>query len=375
MQPKFVQIGQYLSSLLNPFTINNYSVEDSFEAAKHIKAIPSKLFSEGYKFISFDVTSLFINVPLKRTVNIILNRIYVDKVIPATLQTGTMKKLILDACTKTVFSFNSKFYKQINGVSMGSPFWPVLANIIMTELESTIVKELVDKSLVKLYMRYVNDTLLLVKDKDINYIQKRLNSFDKNIKFTVDTFRNGNIHFLDIKVNKNHTDIYYKDTHIGQYASFHSQTPWCLKTAWIKALFHRANKICSSKQAFKQQIDHIKMLMSWNAYPKYVHNSIINRLKSNVNRNDNINNNKDDGKVIWINLPYLRMKVEQQTNSLIRKLKRSFKENVKFKMVYKTNKLSMFCNNKDSISVEQKSNVIYRITCPGCFQIYVGVTD
>ena len=101
----------------------------------------------------------------------------------------------------------------------------------MTELESTIVKELVDKSLVKLYMRYAADTLLLVKDKDINYIHKRLNSFDKNIKFTVDTFQNSNAHFLDIKVNKNHTDIYYKDTHTGQYTSFHSQTPWCLKTA------------------------------------------------------------------------------------------------------------------------------------------------
>ena len=74
-----------------------------------------------------------------------------------------MKKLILDACTKTVFSFNSKFYKQIDGVSMGSPLGPVLANIIMAEFESTTVKELVDKSLVKLYMRYANDTLLLVK--------------------------------------------------------------------------------------------------------------------------------------------------------------------------------------------------------------------
>ena len=37
--------------------------------------------------------------------------------------------------------------------------------------------------------------------------------------------------------------------------------------------------------------------MSCNAYLKYVCNSIINRLKSNVNRNGNINNNKDDRKL------------------------------------------------------------------------------
>ena len=35
----------------------------------------------------------------------------------------------------------------------------------------------------------------------------------------------------------------------------------------------------------------------------------------------------------------------------------------------------MFCNTKDSISAEQKSNVIYGITCPACFQKYVGKTD
>ena len=59
--------------------------------------------------------------------------------------------------------------------------------------------------------------------------------------------------------------------------------------------------------------------------PKYVRNSIINRLKSNANRNDNINNNKDDRNVIWMNLSYLGKEAEQLTNSLIRKLKRSFK--------------------------------------------------
>ena len=36
-----------------------------------------------------------------------------------------MKKLILDGCTKTAFSFNRAFYKHIDGVSMGSPLGPV----------------------------------------------------------------------------------------------------------------------------------------------------------------------------------------------------------------------------------------------------------
>ena len=112
---------------------------------------------------------------------------------------------------------------------MVSPLGPVLLNIIMTELEKIIVKDLVDKSLIKVFMSYVDDALLLVKEKDVELIHKRLNSFDKNIKFTIDlqiyNFVDGNIHFLDIQIDKNHTSIYYKPTHIGQYTHFYSQTP------------------------------------------------------------------------------------------------------------------------------------------------------
>ena len=42
-----------------------------------------------------------------------------------------------------------------------------IANIIMTELQNIIVKDLVDKSLTKLYIRYVDDTLLFVSENDI----------------------------------------------------------------------------------------------------------------------------------------------------------------------------------------------------------------
>ena len=86
-------------SLLNTVTINHYSVNDHFEEAKSIQAIATELFNQGYKFISSDVISFFTNVRLKRTVKIILKRIFVDE---ATLRKRKMKKLILDAFTKTV---------------------------------------------------------------------------------------------------------------------------------------------------------------------------------------------------------------------------------------------------------------------------------
>ena len=130
---------------------------------------------------------------------------------------------------------------------MGSSLGPVLANFIMTELEKIFVKDLVDNSLIKVYMRYVDDTLLLVKERHIKLIHEHLNSSDKNIKFTIDA----NIHFLDIQIDKNHTSMYYKATHTGQYTHFHSQTPWHIKTQ-IQVLFHRAKRICSTNAAFSE---------------------------------------------------------------------------------------------------------------------------
>ena len=65
-------VGKYLASLLNPLTINEYSVKDSFDAANRIKGISQHLFENGYQYISFDVESLFTNVPIKRTVDLIL---------------------------------------------------------------------------------------------------------------------------------------------------------------------------------------------------------------------------------------------------------------------------------------------------------------
>ena len=232
-----------IKSFMNPSDL--YSLKDSLEAVNIIQTIPQQLFSEGYSYVSFDVVSLFTNMPLDKTIRIILNRVYEEKVLVTTLKKRTMKKLIRDCCSKTTFSFNNILYEQIDGVSMGSPLAPILANIIMTEFEKIVVNELLEKGIIKNYMRYVDDTLMLIKPNDIPIVLEKLNSFHKNLQFTVDCFEKEDVHFLDLKIEGNKTDVYYKETHTGQYTDFYSQTPWYFRTAWVKSLINRTRKICS----------------------------------------------------------------------------------------------------------------------------------
>ena len=54
---------------------------------------------------------------------------------------------------------------------------------------------------------------------------------------------------------------------------------------------------------------------------------------------------------------------------------RLFSDNVKFVTLYSTSNLSHYCSNKDPVPFLQKANVIYRLTCPGYVQHYIGKTD
>ena len=106
---------------------------------------------------------------------------------------------------------------QKDGYSMGSSLGSVLTNIIMAELERVIVEPLKTSGKIQFYIRYVDDTLLLAKEEDIKFIFDKFSSFHKNLKFTIDRFDDNNIYFLDIVINKNKTDLYYKPTHTDQY--------------------------------------------------------------------------------------------------------------------------------------------------------------
>ena len=86
-----------------------------------------------------------------------------------------------DFCTKTAFSFNGIIRKQKGGVAMGSSLSPVIANIIMTELEKVIVEPLITSGNIKFYTRHVDDTLLLAKEEDIMFVFDKFSLFHKNL--------------------------------------------------------------------------------------------------------------------------------------------------------------------------------------------------
>ena len=123
---------------------------------------------------------------------------------------------------------------------MGSRVAPVLANIILTEFEKAIVNDLIKTRIITFDRRYVDDTLVLIKPKDIPFVLDKFNSFDKNLKFTIDNFDNSKIHFLDLGISNSGIDIYRKSTCTGQYTRFDSFEPWSRKTAWVRSLFHGA---------------------------------------------------------------------------------------------------------------------------------------
>ena len=86
-------------------------------------------------------------------------------------------------CIKTIFSCNGTLYEQLDGVSMGSSLGPALANIILSEFENIIVTELVNSGVIKFYRRYVDDTLLLIRPSDIQFVLDKFKSFDKNLVY------------------------------------------------------------------------------------------------------------------------------------------------------------------------------------------------
>ena len=69
----------------------------------------------------------------------ILKRVCIDKEITTDIPKQEMKKLLILCTNNAPFTFNNETYIQVDGVALGSPLGPVLANIFKVELETSAI--------------------------------------------------------------------------------------------------------------------------------------------------------------------------------------------------------------------------------------------
>lgn len=142
-------LGRMLSNRLSHLRKSPYVIKNSFDFLNKIKS--SKNVSKT--MISFDVVSLFTCVPLTFTIDYILDQMYptCSKICLHLSRTRECVKcqqridfetLLRTATSDTHFTFENKMYVQHNGVPMGAPLAPVMADILMVHLETTVMDRL-----------------------------------------------------------------------------------------------------------------------------------------------------------------------------------------------------------------------------------------
>ena len=71
--------------------------------------------------VSYDVESLFTNIPIEETINYIIEQIYVRKKLMPICSKLIFRRLLIKLATECTFKFNSRFLKQVDGCTVGGP--------------------------------------------------------------------------------------------------------------------------------------------------------------------------------------------------------------------------------------------------------------
>ena len=160
------------------------------------------------------------------------------------------------------FLFNESLYKQTDGLAMGNPLAPAMANIFFCNLEQQIFDNCPQIFRPSFYQRYLDDTYpIFSSEHEANQFFNFINSAYPNIKFTIEKEYNNSLPFLDLltqyRGSKLRWSIYRKPTFAGFALNFFSYCPMKHKINSIKTLIYRVYYLSSNYQYFATEIDYL----------------------------------------------------------------------------------------------------------------------
>jgi len=338
----------------------------------YITHFPESVY-ETPTLISLDVTSLFTNVPhdfaldsVSKRWPLIENNTKISK--------NEFIRAIKFVFSSTYFIFNNTIYKQTFGTPMGSSFSPVIADIVMRDLETSCLNSV--NCHITFYYWYVDDIVMAVSFDNIDLIFKTFNNYHNRIKFTIEYGDSRSISFLDllltIKDDTLFIDWFHKSSFSGRFLSFYSGHPLCHKVGIrLGRAFLLSHPIFHEKN-----LRLIIELLIENGYPlDFIFKKINSRLKTLIYNNmkssstnnfeNNLNSSKDNKKIIVI--PYI--------NKLSELIAATMDKSLYITGYRILNNLGKIVKtHKDTLDYYNNNNVVYKICCNDCSASYVGQT-
>ena len=362
------ELARWLAELLKPVVerYSSHTVKDSFSFCDILRQ--QRNLGDTAFMCSFDVKSLFTNVPLSETIQICLDALYRSEDGTSLYVEESLLRSLLLKCTRDVeFSFDGMMYRQTDGVAMGSPLGPVLANIFLGYCESKIP----DHKWPEVCRRFVDDTFSLFLGGEVAAVSflEVLNSIHPALTFTMESETDRKLPFLDVLVFRetSHftTSVYRKPTFTGVYTRWDSFCATSQKIALIRSLTLRAKRICSGKHLDKEIVV-LKSIFARNGYPAPITEQVINQTLSAKPPQQSAAMRQ-----VFIRLPWLGPASRAASNR-IELVTRKAAPWCKVISCFTTRNAFNTCR-KDVLPADFLSNVIYLFSC-SCKRNYVGRT-
>ena len=348
---------------------------------------------KDHELVSFDVVSLYTNVPVKEAIDVCADLLF--KRISLPIDKKTFIILAEIASCNVIMSTHDGLYQQIDGLAMGSPPAPHLANGWMSQFDPVI------KESSSIYDRYMDD---IIQDLHKNKYEGKLeeiNNLHPSLTFTGERqdAENHSLTFLDMRAHNSEGKIsttwYTKPTDTGLIMNFHALAPNKYKRSVVSGFVHRIYRACSDWTLFHQSLDKAKTILQENQYPECFYEPIINDTLTKIIKQNSESSNRDENDTSVTSQTFSESQ-DDDPNRCVHNIEN--KDKFLFFVQYRgkcteefaraLHKLNAPCrivmtlrkvktvlpSLKPSVERIMRSNVVYKITCPRCQSCYVGQT-
>ena len=297
--------------------------------------------------------NLFTNVPLNDVISVCVDFLYRGLLTSVPSFPESVFVELMELATKSIFfSFHDSMCCQVDGISLGSPLGPILANIFI----GFYAKLLFDRfPKPYIYLHYVDDTFAYFcsHNETLSFFHC-LNDLHPSLTFAMDK-ENDKLPFLDVLVERRSfafvTSIYRKPTFTSLYLSWDAFDRKSRNVNLSSVSHSLAFKICLDNK-IKSEFEQIKNLFLGNRYPEEVIVDIIN---------ETINKFRNNIRPLYVRFTWIGSPIQLIADKVSSSVTRCY--NVAVVWTILTMQAAFRFIHKDVLPIFQQSNLINKFQC------------